>query len=112
MVSCKHFNPPQRKEKDGMADLLNDVQKSTALQKLDGWNLHGERDALAKTFKFNDFNTAFSWMTRVAMNAEKMGHHPEWFNVYNKIEVVLATHSANGVTQLDIDLARFMDATS
>ncbi|MGB0670529.1 MAG: 4a-hydroxytetrahydrobiopterin dehydratase, partial [Rhodospirillales bacterium] len=67
------------------------------------------RDAIAKTFKFKSFPAAFGWMTRVAILAEKMNHHPEWFNVYNRVEVVLATHDAGGVTDLDIQLARFMN---
>ncbi len=74
-----------------------------------GWSAPPERDALAKTFRFADFNAAFGWMTRVALAAEKLDHHPEWFNVYDKVEVVLATHDAGGVTALDLTLARLMD---
>jgi len=74
-----------------------------------GWSATPERDALAKTFRFADFNTAFGWMTRVALAAEKLDHHPEWFNIYDKVEVVLATHDAGGVTALDLTLARLMD---
>jgi len=74
-----------------------------------GWSAPPERDALAKTFLFADFNAAFGWMTRVALAAEKLDHHPEWFNVYDKVEVVLATHDAGGVTALDLTLARLMD---
>ncbi len=96
--------------------LLNHEEKMVAVQGLDGWVERDDRDALAKTFRFKDFNVAFAWMTRVAMRAEKMDHHPEWFNLYNRVEVVLATHSAGngggGITQLDIDLAAFMDAVS
>jgi len=67
------------------------------------------RDAIARTFRFKDFNTTFGWMTRVAMMAEKLDHHPEWFNVYNRVDVVLATHDANGVTELDVTLAQAME---
>lgn len=65
--------------------------------------------ALQKSFKFKDFTEAFGWMTKVAIVAEKIDHHPEWFNVYNKVDVTLVTHDANGITQLDFDLAAQMD---
>ena len=100
------------KEESAMEKVLSHEEKNKAVQGLNGWVVQADRDALAKTFRFKDFNSAFAWMTRVAMKAEKMDHHPEWFNVYNTVEVVLTTHSAKGVTQLDIDLAGFMDATS
>ncbi|MEO8927551.1 MAG: 4a-hydroxytetrahydrobiopterin dehydratase, partial [Caulobacteraceae bacterium] len=82
-----------------------------AVNQLSGWSAAEGRDAIAKTFRFKDFNAAFGWMTRVALAAEKLDHHPEWFNVYNKVEVVLATHDAGGVTELDVKLAKIMDAT-
>ena len=66
-------------------------------------------DAIAKTFRFKDFNAAFGFMTRVAIRAEQLDHHPEWFNVYNRVEVMLTTHDADGVTDLDVTLATFMD---
>jgi 4a-hydroxytetrahydrobiopterin dehydratase len=69
-----------------------------------------EKDAIAKTFKFADFNAAFGFMTRVALMADKLDHHPEWFNVYNRVEVVLTTHDADGVSELDVTMARFMDS--
>ena len=72
----------------------------------------GERDALARRYRFADFNTAFAFMTRVALKAETMDHHPEWSNVYNRVEVLLTTHDADGVTGLDVELARFMDAAA
>jgi len=68
-----------------------------------------ERDAIRKTYHFPDFSSTWAFMTRVALQAEKMGHHPEWFNVYNRVEVILSTHDVEGLTQRDIDLARFMD---
>ncbi|MFI4936525.1 MAG: 4a-hydroxytetrahydrobiopterin dehydratase [Caulobacterales bacterium] len=80
-----------------------------ALKNLPGWGEAKGRDAITKTFKFADFNAAFGWMTRVALAAEKLDHHPEWFNVYNRVEVTLATHDAGGVTELDVKLAKLMD---
>lgn len=80
-----------------------------ALQNLPGWSAVDERDAIQKTFLFTDFNAAFGFMTQVALLAEKMDHHPEWSNVYNRVVVLLTTHDANGVTELDVRLAQFMD---
>lgn len=80
-----------------------------ALARLNGWTTVAARDAIAKTFRFADFSEAFGWMTRVAQAAERLDHHPEWFNVYNRVDVVLATHDANGVTELDVELASLMD---
>ena len=80
-----------------------------ALTTLEGWSKVEGREAIAKTFKFEDFNSAFAWMTRVALAAEKADHHPEWSNVYNRVEVVLTTHDAGGVTEKDVAMARFMD---
>ena len=81
-----------------------------ALEQLPGWSLApGDRDAITRTFQFGDFNAAFGFMTRAALMADKLDHHPEWSNVYNRVVVVLTTHDANGVTELDIALARFMD---
>ena len=67
------------------------------------------RDAIARKFGFADFNTAFGWMSRVALIAEKMDHHPEWFNVYNRVDVTLSTHDADGVTENDIKMAQAME---
>ncbi|MEJ0025155.1 MAG: 4a-hydroxytetrahydrobiopterin dehydratase [Rhizomicrobium sp.] len=83
--------------------------RDAALKTLAGWKTADGRDAIAKTFEFQDFNRAFAFMTRAALLAEKMDHHPEWFNVYNKVVVTLATHDAGGVTQKDIDMAKAMD---
>ena len=82
------------------------------LKTLAGWRFDSERIALRRDFKFADFNQAFAFMTRVALYAERHDHHPEWFNVYNRVEVTLTTHDAGGVTQRDIDLARFADAAA
>lgn len=75
-----------------------------------GWEVEGDRDAITKTYVFADFSEAFGWMTRAALIAEKMDHHPEWFNVYKTVKVTLSTHDAGGLTQLDIDLANGLDA--
>ena len=88
--------------------LSGDARKA-ALAKLSGWNEVAGRDAIAKKFVFRDFNEAFGFMTRAALVAEKMDHHPEWFNVYKTVEVTLSTHDAGGVTGLDIELASAMD---
>lgn len=80
-----------------------------ALKSLPGWRAVEGRDAIQRSFKFADFNTAFGFMSRAALMAEKLDHHPEWFNVYSRVEVTLATHDADGVTELDVKLARFMD---
>ncbi len=84
-----------------------------ALQGLTGWaRAPGERDAIARTFVFGDFNAAFGFMTRAALKADKMDHHPEWSNVYNRVEVLLTTHDADGVTGLDVEMAEFMDGAA
>jgi 4a-hydroxytetrahydrobiopterin dehydratase len=80
-----------------------------ALQSLPAWKRHGRRDAIRRLFAFDDFAQAFAFMTQVAMMAEKRNHHPEWSNVYNKVDIVLTTHDAQGVTRRDIDLARYAD---
>lgn len=80
------------------------------LKALPSWQAHpGERPAIARALAFEDFNTAFGFMTRVALLADKVDHHPEWSNVYNRVDIVLTTHDADGVTQRDIDMARFID---
>ena len=81
----------------------------TALEQLNGWTYLQERHALAKRFIFEDFNTAFGFMTQSALVAEKMDHHPEWANIYNRVDVVLTTHDAKGVTEKDLKLARAME---
>jgi 4a-hydroxytetrahydrobiopterin dehydratase len=88
---------------------LNDNEKMTQISSLNGWKLLSDRDAIKKTFKFNNFIDAFSFMTRCALIAEKMNHHPEWFNVYSTVEVTLSTHDCKGLSNLDIQLAKEMD---
>jgi 4a-hydroxytetrahydrobiopterin dehydratase len=85
------------------------IGAARAVAQLSGWSAAQGRDAICKQFKFKDFNAAFGFMSRVALMAEKLDHHPEWSNVYNRVDVVLTTHSAGGVTELDVKLAQFMD---
>jgi 4a-hydroxytetrahydrobiopterin dehydratase len=89
---------------------LDPAARAVALGKLTGWKDVPGRDAIARRFEFADFNQAFAFMTRVALLAEKMDHHPEWSNVYNRVEVTLATHDAGGVTEKDIAMAQAMDS--
>jgi len=93
-----------------MVAKLTDAERTAALADLEGWRLADERDAIAKTFKFADFNAAFGFMARVALIAEKADHHPEWFNVYNRVDVVLTTHDAGGLSKQDIAMAVAMDS--
>ena len=88
---------------------LTDEDRSALLPALEGWALVEGRDAIRKTFVFGDFSEAFGFMTRVAMQAEKRNHHPEWSNTYQKVEVTLTSHSAKGLTRSDIELAQDMD---
>ena len=85
------------------------IGAQAAVARLDGWRVAESRDAICKEFRFKDFNTAFGFMTRVALYADKQDHHPEWSNVYNRVNVTLATHDADGVTDKDVALAHFMD---
>ncbi len=85
------------------------IGAETALAGLAAWRAAEGRDAIVRTFQFKDFNAAFGFMSRVALLADKLDHHPEWSNVYNRVEVLLATHDADGVTELDVKMARFMD---
>jgi 4a-hydroxytetrahydrobiopterin dehydratase len=92
-----------------MAQKLDDAARRAMAQTLPGWRLAENRDAIQKTFKFEDFNAAFGFMTRAALIAEKMNHHPEWFNVWNRVDVTLSTHDAGGLTSRDVKLAEAMD---
>jgi 4a-hydroxytetrahydrobiopterin dehydratase len=93
-----------------MAAKLDGAARQAALDGLTGWSPVQGRDAIAKRFVFKDFNQAFGWMARVALLVEKMDHHPEWANVYKTVDVTLSTHDAGGVTELDVALAKAMDA--
>jgi 4a-hydroxytetrahydrobiopterin dehydratase len=92
-----------------MAEKLTGDARKTALAELAGWAEVQGRDAITKTFTFKDFNAAFGFMTRAALVAEKLDHHPEWFNVYKTVTVTLSTHDAGGLTGLDVTLAKAMD---
>uniref|UniRef100_A0A6M2DIS7 4a-hydroxytetrahydrobiopterin dehydratase n=1 Tax=Xenopsylla cheopis TaxID=163159 RepID=A0A6M2DIS7_XENCH len=107
-TSCKYLKT-DAKTKLKMA--LSEQERSTLLQPLlnSGWSMVNARDAIYKEFLFKNFNEAFGFMSRVAMQAEKMGHHPEWFNVYNKVQVTLSSHDVNGLSGRDVKLATFMD---
>lgn len=88
---------------------LTDSEIETALDNLSGWSICEQGNALERSVKFHDFNGAFSFMAAVALKAEQMNHHPEWFNVYNRVDIVLTTHSDGGVTAKDINLACFIN---
>jgi len=92
-----------------MAERLSAEARHTALKELKGWSEVDGREAIARTFTFKDFNEAFGFMARAALIAEKLDHHPEWLNVYNRVEVTLSTHDAGGVTERDVKLASAMD---
>ena len=92
-----------------MANVISNERRHNALSQLDNWQDDVPHKSIIKTFQFTDFKDAFSWMTKVALKAEQMNHHPEWRNVYNKVEVQLTTHDAGGVTTLDLELAEYMD---
>jgi 4a-hydroxytetrahydrobiopterin dehydratase len=93
-----------------MIERLSSDKRAEAVATLKGWQDVSGRDAIRKEFKFKDFNAAFGFMSRAALMAEKMDHHPEWFNVYNRVDVTLSTHDCNGLSARDIKLAAFMDS--
>ena len=88
---------------------LSKIEVNKKLKRLSGWKMVRGRNAIAKSFKFDNFLSAFNWMTAIAVYAEQKNHHPEWFNVYNNVEVTLSTHDVSGITQLDIDMAKQMN---
>lgn len=88
---------------------LDPAEQAARLVALDGWLRVPGREAITRSYRFADFNAAFGWMARVALMAEKLDHHPEWRNTYNRVEVLLSTHDAGGLTELDFQLAGFMD---
>lgn len=93
-----------------MVEKLSPDARSAALATLPHWMDVDGRDAITRTFRFKDFNAAFGFMTRCALKADQMDHHPEWFNVYNRVEVTLATHDCGGLSERDVSLAAFMDS--
>lgn len=92
-----------------MTKRLSIVERRQHLKNLNGWEEVGEGDALTKSYVFSTFEEAFSFMTRVALHAEKINHHPEWRNIYNKVHVILTTHESKGISAKDIALALYMD---
>lgn len=92
-----------------MIKKLDDAAIATGMKQLTGWVRMANRDAISRSFTFADFNAAFGFMTRVAITAEKMDHHPEWFNVWNRVDITLSTHDAGGLTDRDLKLAAAID---
>ena len=92
-----------------MSDKLTGTARQAAIEGLTGWSEVAGRDAIAKSYRFTDFNAAFGFMTRVALIAEKLDHHPEWFNVYNRVDVTLTSHDVAGLSQRDIKMAKAID---
>lgn len=93
-----------------MVEKLGGEARAQALRELSAWREVDGRDAIARSLKFKDFNAAFGFMSRVALMAEKLDHHPEWRNVYDRVEIVLSTHDAGGLSVRDVALARFIDS--
>ena len=93
-----------------MIEKLNPTTTAALLATLPSWKHDAQRDAITREFVFADFAQAFAFMTQIAIVAEKRNHHPEWFNVYNRVNITLTTHDVDGLSQRDIDLARYADA--
>lgn len=93
-----------------MVEQLSDAERADALDDLDDWDYEEARDAITRSFTFRDFNEAFGFMTRVALLAEKANHHPEWSNVWNRVDILLTTHDAGGLSGRDIEMAHAIDA--
>ena len=91
-----------------MTEKLSATERDRFFKDFDNWSVVEGRDAAKASFEFSDFNEAFGFMTRVALKADQMDHHPEWFNVYNKVEITLTTHDAGGLSQKDVSLAAFI----
>lgn len=101
-------SPPAKRSKlseDDRKELIDPLKES-------GWSVVKDRDAIYKEFLFKDFNEAFGFMTRVALKADKMDHHPEWFNVYNKVQITLSSHDVSGLSTRDVTLANFIEEVS
>ena len=88
---------------------LSEAEREEALASLPGWKYDPDRDGIRRSFRFADFTAAFGFMTKVALLAEKADHHPEWSNVYNRVEILLTTHDAGGLSKRDVDLARAIE---
>ena len=100
IMTTRHYAAPVR---------LSDTERKQYIAELSKWSMVEGREAITRTFEFRDFIQGFGFMSEVAMQAEKADHHPEWFNVYNRVEVTLATHDCNGLSMRDVKLAKFMD---
>lgn len=95
-----------------MVEKLSAAARAAALSELADWREVDGRDAITRSFKFADFNAAWGFMNRVALKAEQMDHHPEWFNVYSTVDVTLSTHDCGGLSEKDIALAKFIDSVA
>jgi 4a-hydroxytetrahydrobiopterin dehydratase len=95
-----------------MVEKLTDAERRTALESLPDWQALDKRDAIRRVFRFPDFNSAWGFMSRVALQAEKLDHHPEWSNVYGTVDITLSTHDCDGLSERDIALARFIDGAA
>ena len=93
-----------------MTKKLNVEDRSSAIAKLKMWQDDEEKNAISKSFKFKDFNEAFAFMTRIAMESEKTNHHPEWSNIYNTVDITLTSHDVGGVSERDLAMARYIDS--
>jgi 4a-hydroxytetrahydrobiopterin dehydratase len=93
-----------------MVEQLSEAERADALDGLPDWDVDESRDAITRTFTFDDFGQAFAFMTQVALLAEKADHHPEWSNVYNRVDILLTTHDAGGLSERDVDMAQKIDA--
>jgi len=93
-----------------MVERLSDAERATLATSVPEWHLVDGRDAITRKFRFADFSAAWGFMTRVALLAEQQDHHPEWFNVYNRVDIVLTTHDAKGLSERDVRMARAIDA--
>lgn len=92
-----------------MITQLSEDKILESLKKISGWHLSSDKKSIQKSYKFKDFNAAFGFMTRIALQAEKTDHHPEWFNVYNRVDITLTTHDAGGISERDIEMAAFIE---
>jgi len=95
-----------------MVEKLTDAERQAALDALPEWRLVDDRDAIRRVFKFADFNAAWGFMSRIALQAEKLDHHPEWSNVYSTVDITLSTHDCGGLSERDVALARFIDGAA
>ncbi|WP_410795955.1 4a-hydroxytetrahydrobiopterin dehydratase [Parvularcula sp. LCG005] len=98
----------QPKDEGAPMQKLSDDERALFFKEFSNWTPAPDRDAATATFKLKDFNAAFGFMTRIALKADKMDHHPEWFNVYNRVEITLTTHDADGLSARDVEMARFI----